>query len=212
MDLQDGEERLWRGSETMRTQGDSEVDSHDTSAVTSLFSQSVSILGRGSVRQHSLLDRPSRLAQASTKDRTPCGEHKPEAARSANTSNPDNGFASSTKLGHLARILRSKNAGPYEITFDIMFSSESVYQLVRQSDMLNPKTASDALGLPQEEIIWCGFFDPARAFKVTIPRVRAGKKVAAGSFMEDDVHGSQQHLGLVNVELSETLMEGLAKL
>ncbi|KAK0645210.1 hypothetical protein DIS24_g8079 [Lasiodiplodia hormozganensis] len=117
-----------------------------------------------------------------------------------------------TTLGHLASVLRSKNAGPYEITFDIMFDSESVYNLIRKSGLLSPKTAADALKVPQDDIIWCGFFNPARAFKVTIPRVRAGKKVAAGSFMEDDAHGSQQHVGLVNLELSTTILEGLGKL
>ncbi|OJD32527.1 caib baif family enzyme [Diplodia corticola] len=198
MDLQPGEERLWPGASK---------DGCEAAAVP-IFTHSVSILGGGEVRQHLRLDMPVRPAQVTTTQNVTRTEeeHTDDKAFRAE------GLASCTKLGQLASVLRSKNAGPYEITFDVMFSSESVYRLVRQSGLLSPKTASEALGFPQEDIVWCGFFDPARAFKVTVPRVRDGKKSAAGGFMENDVHGSQHHLGLIDMELPETLREGLAKL
>lgn len=207
MDLRDGEERLQPSEEA---QDGSCGDSRKTRAATSIFSHTVSIFGKGRARQSPPLAKPSPPPQT-LKNGIPSQQNKPTASPSPRPSHPNN-HGSPTKLGHLASVLRSKNAGPYEITFDIMFDSESVYNLVRQSGLLSPKTAADALKVPQNDIIWCGFFNPARAFKVTIPRVRAGKKVAAGSFMEDDAHGSQQHLGLVNLELSTTILEGLGKL
>ncbi|KAK8006592.1 hypothetical protein PG991_012889 [Apiospora marii] len=115
-----------------------------------------------------------------------------------------------TVLGDIARVLRSKNAGPYEITLDVMFETEATYQAVKQSGLLAEDRVAAALGVSREHIVWRGFFDPARAFKVTIPRIRGGKLVPAGGFMEDDVHGTQQHLELFNLRLSDGLLERLS--
>ena len=41
------------------------------------------------------------------------------------------------KLWQVAKLIRSKNAGPFEITFDVMFDQESVYQLVKRSGVIN---------------------------------------------------------------------------
>lgn len=115
-----------------------------------------------------------------------------------------------TVLGDIARVLRSKNAGPYEVTLDAVFKTEAVYRAVKQSGLLSEDRVAAALGVRRDHIVWCGFFDPARAFKVTIPRIRGGDLVPAGGFMEDDVHGTQQHLGLFNLRLSDELLERLA--
>jgi len=40
-------------------------------------------------------------------------------------------------LADLAKVIRSKNAGPFEITFDVMFDQEPVYQLVKRSGVIN---------------------------------------------------------------------------
>jgi len=115
-------------------------------------------------------------------------------------------------LGDLAKILRSKNAGPYEITFDISFDSEPVYQLVKDSGLLSASRIAEAIGFPEEELIWSGFFDPAMAFKATVPRFKNGKRAAAGGFMEHDVHGSQQYLGLRALTLPPEFIEKWRKI
>ncbi|KAK7948424.1 uncharacterized protein PG986_009310 [Apiospora aurea] len=115
-----------------------------------------------------------------------------------------------TVLGDIARVLRSKNSGPYEITLGAMLETEATYQAVKQSGLLSEASVAAALGVSRDRIVWCGFFDPARAFKVTIPRIRGGKPVPAGGFMEDDVHGSQQHLELYNMKLSDEMLAKLA--
>ncbi|KIL83736.1 hypothetical protein FAVG1_13012 [Fusarium avenaceum] len=104
-------------------------------------------------------------------------------------------------LSDLCHIIRSKNAGPYEITIDAMFSSEAEYQEVKASGFLSPRNVADALGILEGDIIWIGFFDPAISFKVTIPRVRSGRQKSAGGFMENDIHGSQEHMGLASLKL-----------
>ncbi|GKU15143.1 caib baif family enzyme [Fusarium langsethiae] len=108
-------------------------------------------------------------------------------------------------LSDLCRILRSKNAGPYEITIDAMFSSKTNYDAIKASGFLSFSNVAKAIGITEKDIIWIGFFDPAMSFKVTIPRIRMGVKKSAGGFMENDIHGSQEHIGLANMKLPEDL-------
>ncbi|KAL8337684.1 hypothetical protein RB598_006531 [Gaeumannomyces tritici] len=111
-----------------------------------------------------------------------------------------------TTLFDLCQVLRSKNAGPYEITLDAIFASRDDYVRVRDSGVLSRQRIAGALGVAETDVVWMGFWDAAAAFKVTVPRRRCrpggGKSVAAaGGFMEDDVHGSQEHLGLADIEI-----------
>ncbi|KAF4921263.1 hypothetical protein CGCVW01_v006170 [Colletotrichum viniferum] len=110
-------------------------------------------------------------------------------------------------LSDISRVLRSKNAGPYEITIDAIFESKSTYDAVKYSGLLSAETVANALNISPDDIVWMGFFDPALAFKVTIPRFRSGKKAPAGSFMENDIHGSQQHVGLSTLRLISALRD-----
>lgn len=112
-------------------------------------------------------------------------------------------------LGDLASVLRSKNSGPFELTFDVLFDTEKVYQLVKDSDILNKTVVSHLLGVQEADIIWIGFFDHALAFKATIPRLRKGKIEPNGGYMENDVHGSQKYLGLLNMKLPKDFVQTL---
>lgn len=115
-------------------------------------------------------------------------------------------------LGDAAQILRSKNAGPYEITLDILFDRASIYNIIKDSNFLTPALIAELYGLEEEQVIWCGFFDQALGFKATVPRMRRGVPTPSGGFMEDDVHGSQKYVGLMNVALPEGVREKLAAL
>lgn len=110
-------------------------------------------------------------------------------------------------LGDVAGILRSKNAGPYEVTFDVMFKTEDIFRLVKESDILNAAAVARLFDLTEDDIIWSGFFDQALAYKATIPRLWKGKVAPNGGFMENDVHGSQRYIGLMNMELPESFVE-----
>ncbi|KAH7305275.1 hypothetical protein B0I35DRAFT_493239 [Stachybotrys elegans] len=104
-------------------------------------------------------------------------------------------------ISDVASVLRSKNAGPYEITIDIIFQSAFDYRWVKESNVLSRKTIAHVLGIQEKDIVWMGFFEPALAFKVTIPRFRGGVMASSGSFMENDVHGSQQHTAVGTIGL-----------
>ncbi|CAI7657409.1 unnamed protein product [Penicillium pancosmium] len=104
-------------------------------------------------------------------------------------------------LGEIAKVVRSKNAGPFEITLDVMFDNMAVYEKVKEAGVLTPVKIAELYDISVDSIVWCGFFDQALAFKATIPRCRNGKPNASGGFMENDVHGSQNHLPLFNLTL-----------
>ena len=99
-------------------------------------------------------------------------------------------------LGDVASILRSKIAGPYQLTFDVMFPDEETYQRVKASGRLSGEAVAGLYNIPQSDIIAALWWDPARAFKATIPRFRA-----SAGFDETDTHGSQQHAPLLYLSL-----------
>ncbi|KAJ5984541.1 hypothetical protein N7481_006640 [Penicillium waksmanii] len=87
-------------------------------------------------------------------------------------------------LGEIAKVIRSKNAGPFEITLDVMFDSAVVYQQVKEAGDLTSAKIAELYDISVDSIVWCGFFDQALAFKATIPRCRNGKPNASGG-----IHG-----------------------
>lgn len=95
-------------------------------------------------------------------------------------------------LGDIASVVRSKIAGPYQVTFDILFADEATYQKVKKSNLLTAAVVAQLYGIPESDIVACLWWDPARAFKATIPRYRA-----SAGFGETDTHGSQQHAPLL---------------
>lgn len=107
-------------------------------------------------------------------------------------------------LGDIASVVRSKNAGPYEITLDVIFDDPAVYRRVKEAGLLTPQRIADLYGIAVSDIVWSGFFDPALAFKATIPRRRGSKLQPSGGFMENDVHGSQNHLPLLTLSLESS--------
>ncbi|HET9233660.1 MAG TPA: DUF4387 family protein, partial [Candidatus Eisenbacteria bacterium] len=73
------------------------------------------------------------------------------------------------KLKDLAQLIRSKNAGPFVLTFDIMFDSMQDYLRVRDSGVINQELFASLYGTPVDEVeIY--HVDTAQAIKASIPR------------------------------------------
>lgn len=99
-------------------------------------------------------------------------------------------------LQQLAKVVRSKNSGPFEITFDVIFDKPEVYERVKASGTLTRARMGAAYGVPDDDILACMFFDPAMAFKCTLRR-----RWAQGSVNERDTFGAQQHAPLLSIEV-----------
>ncbi len=97
------------------------------------------------------------------------------------------------KLIDLAKILRSKNAGPLYITFDLMFDDNEKMQTA-----LNGLT-KDAIAKAydtDEKLVEIISYEIVNSIKITFPR-----KHISGSIYDDDVYGCQQHMPLANIEI-----------
>jgi len=98
-----------------------------------------------------------------------------------------------TTLGELARLIRSKNAGPFELTFDIMFDDEATYRRVLASRILTRESFAALYRLPVADV---RLFEhnAAKAIKITIPRPTIQCDLDDG-----DCYGGQQHAPLVDL-------------
>jgi hypothetical protein len=104
-----------------------------------------------------------------------------------------------SKLGDLAQVLRSKNAGPFLVTVDIMFDSDATFQRVIESGAVTPSTVAPRYGLPIDDVRVVSY-PRAKAIKVTLPRLWGA--CGAGSAGDRDVYGAQQHAPLINIDIA----------
>ncbi|MCL2571064.1 MAG: DUF4387 domain-containing protein [Defluviitaleaceae bacterium] len=101
------------------------------------------------------------------------------------------------KLRELADVIRSKNAGPYELTFDIMFKTQEIYEKVAASGSISAASFAALYNIHEEDVMEIIHFHPAKAIKVTIVR-----PVSSGDLRETDVYGAQQHAPLMDFEVN----------
>jgi hypothetical protein len=100
-----------------------------------------------------------------------------------------------TKLTEIAEVIRSKNSGPYELTFDIIFKDWNIFNIFCTERYINEQLIADLYNIPVEDVMNVIEFKPAKAIKATIVR-----PIASGELGETDVYGAQQHAPLLNLE------------
>jgi len=94
----------------------------------------------------------------------------------------------------LVSLLRSKNAGPLYLGFDLMFKDQKGYELGKK--YITKQMIADLYRLPVDRVVDLIPYDPGRGIKVTISR-----SAISGDPEDTDVYGSQQHVPLMNIEL-----------
>ncbi|RZT94493.1 uncharacterized protein DUF4387 [Advenella incenata] len=100
-----------------------------------------------------------------------------------------------TKIRELASICKSKNAGPFDLTIDVMFDSEEMFDRVERTGVLNAALFAKLYQVPEQDVLFTPY-RAARAFKATFPRL-----IPAGAFGDSDVYGAQQHGPLLEVDI-----------
>lgn len=98
------------------------------------------------------------------------------------------------QMMEIAKIIRSKNSGPFELTFDIMFDTMEAYDRVKNANILTNERIMSLYHLKSEDIIVNMFFEPALAWKCTIRR-----PWEQGTVGERDTLGTQQHGPLLSI-------------
>lgn len=97
------------------------------------------------------------------------------------------------RLREAARVVRSKNAGPTQVTLDIMFDKIEMYERALQSNALSPMAIAERYGVSEADVIP---YPAALSIKIVIPR-----RIIAGTPGDTDVYGAQQHRPILDVEI-----------
>lgn len=97
-----------------------------------------------------------------------------------------------------ARVIRSKNSGPYELTLDIMFKDRRLFTLFRSRGIISKDLICRLYAVEPGEILTIVYFEPAHAVKATIRR-----RIPSGAAGDTDIYGAQQHAPLLTIEYDD---------
>jgi hypothetical protein len=89
------------------------------------------------------------------------------------------------------KILRSKNAGPLSITFDLIFPSAEEMRYV--AERLKKEDIAKAYEVDVKTIEMIPY-EVVNSIKITFPRQNI-----SGSLADNDIYGCQQHVPLANI-------------
>lgn len=96
----------------------------------------------------------------------------------------------------VAKVVRSKNAGPFELTLDIIFKTPADYAAAKERKLIDAGLIARLYHIPEAEVKKVIYFDPALAVKILMVR-----RTVSGSPGDTDVYGAQQHGPLLGMEL-----------
>ncbi len=97
------------------------------------------------------------------------------------------------ELWEFTKLIRSKNAGPFELTFDIMFKDREGFDTVVSSGKISAEAIARLYRVAQEQVR--SFVIPdLLTVKVSIPR-----RNFSGDVKDTDVYGGQFHGPLVRL-------------
>jgi hypothetical protein len=99
------------------------------------------------------------------------------------------------RLGELARLVRSKNAGPFTLTLDVLFDDVDTYERVVASRRVTAAWAARTWGVPEADVA-LHEYRPGLAIKLTFPR-----PVSSGARGDRDVFGAQQSAPLIDLDI-----------
>ena len=99
------------------------------------------------------------------------------------------------KLVDIAKVIRSKNAGPTTLTLDLLFNDEAGFKLACASKSLAPDAIAKLYSQPPAKVQVLPY-PPALAIKIVMPR-----RIVSGDPGDSDVYGAQQHGPMLAAEL-----------
>jgi len=101
------------------------------------------------------------------------------------------------RLADIAEVVRSKNAGPYLVTFDVIFGNDEAFDMVRRSGSVSREAVAALYRIAPEQVIDFAFYGFARSIKFSIRRPQT-----SGARHDTDVYGAQQHAPLLDMQVS----------
>lgn len=100
------------------------------------------------------------------------------------------------RLYEIAKTIRSKNAGAFMITLEMIFDDLKTYEHIKNNNLINKKILAEAYKVQESSIMDFNFYDPGLGIKANFKR-----KLPSGGPNESDVYGCQQYAPLLNIEI-----------
>ena len=99
------------------------------------------------------------------------------------------------RVNEVCSHVRSKNAGPFWITLDLWFRDGAAFERHADAAALQPAAIARLYGV-EPELVKTFALPELRVVKISYPRVQP-----QGGAIERDMHGGQQYVRLLDVEL-----------
>jgi hypothetical protein len=99
------------------------------------------------------------------------------------------------RLYDLATTIRSKNAGPFRLTIDLVLPDTDAFAHVLAAGAMRPERIAALYEVPADEVRVIPF-ERILTIKVTLPR-----QISSGAPGDRDVYGCGQHFPLAGIEL-----------
>lgn len=100
------------------------------------------------------------------------------------------------KLKDVAKIIRSKNSGPFELTLDVIFADDEMFETASKAGIITKEKIASVYGIDADTVLDIIEYPVARAIKATLIR-----PLPSGNLGERDVYGAQQHAPLMEMEV-----------
>ena len=111
--------------------------------------------------------------------------------------------SNTVRLEDMCSVIRSKNAGPYLITLDMIFKDRDAYESVAKDHLITRELIAERYRMPLDAVPIVEYIDDLNAVKVTYKR-----RVAAGSPGDSDCFGMNQEGPLMDIEFPSSVSGG----
>lgn len=100
------------------------------------------------------------------------------------------------RLYDLATTIRSKNAGPFRVTVDLVLPDANAFERVLTAEPMQPERIAALYGVAGEDVCVIPF-ERILTIKVALPRPGA----SSGAPGDRDVYGCGQHFPLASIDV-----------
>lgn len=104
------------------------------------------------------------------------------------------------RLEDLCAVCRSKNAGPFLITLDMIFKDPAAYRVVAERRLITEDLVAERYRIPSEDVVAIEYINGLNAVKATYKR-----RLPAGSPGDPDCFGMNQEAPLLDISFPADL-------
>lgn len=105
-------------------------------------------------------------------------------------------------ITQMAEVIRSKNAGPGIMTFDIIFKNQEYYEIFKKNDILSKSKIAELYSVNEKDIMNIVYYEAGNAIKIALVR-----PVMSGNVGDTDVYGCQQVAPFYTIDVPDSLMK-----